>query len=65
MTFDSFWFDFYLQDKLFGFGFCSIKNENLFRSLLSIYWNDREILIDLFWIRIYTGICLIGYKDNE
>ncbi len=55
MSFNLFWLDFYLQEKLFGFGILNFKNsEDINRNLFSIYWNDRELLIDLFWIRILT-----------
>lgn len=54
MTLDLFWIDFWLQDRLFGFGLFSIKREETMRSLFSIYWNEGELLIDLFWFRIYT-----------
>ncbi len=64
MTFNLFWIDYYWVDKLFGFGFCTIKTENKVRSLFSIYWNDRDLLIDLFWFRIVTYFVLIGYKED-
>jgi hypothetical protein len=54
MTLDIFWIDCWLQDKLFGLGLLTIKREELIRSLFSIYWNDGELLIDLFWFRILT-----------
>ena len=46
------WVDFWPQDKLFGFGLLSFKTENLFRNFLSVYYNDGEIIIDIFWVRI-------------
>ena len=64
MTFDLAWFDFFFKDRIFGFGFLTYKGENIIRSLFSIYWNDRELMIDLFWIRILTYIVLIGYKEE-
>jgi len=65
MKLDLFWIDFWPQDKLFGFGLFCIKREEIVRNLFSIYWNDRDLMIDLFWIRILTHTVLIGYKDNE
>ena len=56
MTFNIFWIDVWIKDKLFGIGFLTIKQEELHRSLSSIYWNDGELLIDLFWIRILTTV---------
>jgi len=54
MTFDLFWFDFWLKDRLFGFGFFTAKGEDTNRSLLAAYWNGGELLIDFFWLRIYA-----------
>lgn len=56
MAFDLFWMDFWIRDKLFGFGILSLKKEDFHKSLLAIYWDDGEILIDLFWFsfRIFT-----------
>ena len=55
MTIDLFWIDFFLKERLFGFGILSIKNDDWFnRSLLSIYWNDGELLIDLLYFRVVT-----------
>ena len=54
MTFDLFGIDFYLSARLFGFWFLSFKGDNLHRSLISIYYSDRELLVDLFWFRILT-----------
>lgn len=65
MKFNLFWIDFYIHDRLFGFGLCSFETENWSRNLFSIYWNDRELLIDLFWIRILTHTVLIGYNDPD
>jgi len=53
MVFDLAWIDFWLQDKLFGFGIFTIKCEEFLRSFFSIYYNDGEILMDILWIRIY------------
>ncbi len=49
------WLDFYWADKLFGFGIGSIVLEAWARSLLSIYWNDGELLIDVLWFRVLTA----------
>lgn len=55
MQFTLFWIDFFLKDKLLGFGLCSIKNyEGIHRNLLSIYWNDGDLLIDFFWFRVLS-----------
>lgn len=54
MTFQLFGFDFYLQDKLFGFWLFGIHNQEEPRNLFCIYWNDGELLIDLFWVRILS-----------
>ena len=51
MTFRLFWIDIFVKERLFGFGFFTL-GEEFIRSFLSVYWNDRELLIDLFWIRI-------------
>ncbi|KKK63197.1 hypothetical protein LCGC14_2996680 [marine sediment metagenome] len=69
MTFNLFWIDFWLSDHLFGFGLCCFKTdgwcrEAKFRNLFSIYWNDKELMIDLFWFRIVTHVVLIGYKEK-
>ncbi|KKN02404.1 hypothetical protein LCGC14_1118060 [marine sediment metagenome] len=69
MTFDLFWIDFYPSDRLFGFGLFGIRTEDssgerTLRNLFSIYWNDRELMIDLFWFRIVTHAVLIGYKEE-
>ena len=65
MTFDLFWVDFFLSERLFGFGLLSIKNgEDIHRSFLAIYWNDREIMIDFLWFRIVTTTCLLFYKGK-
>jgi len=37
MVFDLAWIDFWLQDKLFGFGIFTIKCEEFLRSFFSIY----------------------------
>ncbi len=54
MTFDLFGIDIYWSDRLFGFWFCSFKNsdQEIHRSLFTIYWNNGELLIDLFWIHL-------------
>ncbi|MEE9302679.1 MAG: hypothetical protein V3U84_02730 [Thiotrichaceae bacterium] len=49
------WIDFWWVDYLFGFGLLTINTGERSRSLLSIYWNDGELLIDLLWLRVYTG----------
>lgn len=54
MTFYLFWADFWFWDNLFGFGILSVKREDFYRSLFAIYYNDGELLIDLFWFRIIT-----------
>lgn len=54
MKFSLLWIDLFLKDNLVGFGFCSSKNYDGFhRSLLAIYWNDGELLIDLLWFRVF------------
>jgi len=63
MTIDLAWIDFYLKDRLFGFGFLSITNELKFKSLFAVYWNDRQLLVDLFWIRVIKHRILWGYKN--
>ena len=55
MTFDLFWIDFFIKDRLFGFGIFTIKRDETIRSFLSIYSNDGELLMDLLWFRIYTN----------
>lgn len=53
MTFELFWFDFYWEDKMFGFGFCLFKNveKEMFRGLFTVHWSSCFSL-DLFWINI-------------
>jgi len=58
MTLNLFWVDFWLKDRLFGIGLFTVKQEELHRSLFSIYWNDGETLIDLLWFRIYSDFPL-------
>lgn len=62
MTFDLFWMDFWFRDNLFGFGILSLKKEDFHKSLLAIYYNDGELLIDLFWFRIITAYSFWGRK---
>ncbi len=47
--------DFFWSDRLLGLGIATITLENLVRSLFLIYWNNGDLLIDLFWFRVYTG----------
>ena len=54
MEFTLLWIDLFPKDRLFGFGVFSIKNYGaLNRNLLSIYWNNGELLIDLLWFRVH------------
>ena len=67
MTFDLFGIDFYRKEELFGFWLGSIKSSHieLHRSLLSIYWNDGNFTVDLFWFRVvdaYPIDWVIGLK---
>jgi len=64
MSFNLFWLDFWLQDRLFGFGFFTFEGEELHRSLFSIYWNNGELMIDLLWFRILTYFVFGGYKEK-
>ena len=60
MTFDVFWIDFYFEDRLFGFGVFSFKKEiELNKNMFSFHYNNGEIIIDLFWKRIYSGFPFI------
>ena len=54
MTFNLFGIDFYLLDKLFGFWGVTFKDveKEIHRSLFALYWNDGNLLIDLFWFHI-------------
>lgn len=52
MTFNLLWIDYWFAEQLFGFGFFTFKQEESIRSLIAIYWNDGELLFDLFWIRL-------------
>lgn len=54
MTFDLFWIDIFFEERLFGFGVFSLKRDNVPYNLLAIYWNDGELFIDLFWLRLPT-----------
>lgn len=54
MTFDLFWIDIFFEECLFGFGAFSFKLDNIPYNLLAIYWNDGELFIDLFWLRLPT-----------
>ena len=67
MTFDLFGIDFYRKDEFFGFWLGAIKNidKEMHRSLFGIYWNDGNLLIDLFWFHIvdtYPIDWVIGLK---
>ena len=62
------WVDFYIKDNLFGIGILTAKNDENIKSLLSFYWNDGELLIDLFWFRIYSKYPFFFwwfYKDEK
>ena len=53
MGFALLWIDFFLKEKLFGFGIGGVEKHNGFdKSLFSIYWNNGALLIDFFWFRI-------------
>jgi len=55
MTFTLFGIDFYLQDKIFGFYLCTLKDGDWHsKSLFTIYYSDSTLFLDLFWIRILT-----------
>jgi hypothetical protein len=55
MMFQLFGFDFFMQEKLFGFWFCGIKNcESINRHLFSVYYMAGDLFIEAFWIRIFT-----------
>jgi len=58
MTFQLFGIDFYWIERIFDFWFCSLKIETdsntWHRSLFGIIYNEGEIDIDLFWVRICT-----------
>ena len=58
MTFQLFGIDFYWIEKIFSFWFCSLKIETesneWHRCLFGINYNEVEIDIDLFWLRICT-----------
>lgn len=53
MSLQLFGFDFIRLDSLYGFWFFEVKNWNkdLHRSLLSIYWNDGEFIVDFLFMR--------------
>jgi len=59
------WIDFYWADRLFGLGIGSIVTENWIRNLLSAYWNDGELLVDVLWFRVYTGFPYIKFFNSE
>lgn len=54
MTFDLFWVDAYIEEKLFGFGVFTIKGMDSVRSrsLFSVYWADGMLLLDLFYFKV-------------
>jgi len=54
MTFQLFGTDWYTRERFFGFWIGGLKNNSYHRNLFCIYWADRELLIDLFWIRVCT-----------
>ena len=61
MNFKLFWIDFWLDDRLMGFGFFTVEVtvEDGFesqRSLFEIYYSDGEIFIDFFWFHIYVAV---------
>ena len=55
MTIDLFWVDLFAYDKLFGFGLGTVKTDKSHRSLLSVYYNDGEVLLDMLWFNIYQN----------
>lgn len=65
MTFDLFWIDFFIKERLFGFGIFSIKGEEIHRSFVAVYWNDGELLVDLFWFRIFSAFPFWRLYDDE
>lgn len=48
--------DFFIPEQVFGFGILGVDScdDFIHRYLFSIYWNDGEISIDLFWFKIFT-----------
>jgi hypothetical protein len=54
MTFSLLWFCFSISNNLFGIGIGTVQmwTTDTVRSLLTVYWNDGELLVDLFWIRV-------------
>ena len=57
MQFNLLSIDWFWQEKLFGFSIFNIQEDNyeFHRSLFEIYWNDREVFIDILWIHIING----------
>ena len=65
MTFDILWIDFWLKDKLFGFGILCVKTTEGIRNFFSVYWNDGELLVDLLWFRVYTDFPFSFLHNDE
>jgi hypothetical protein len=57
MTFDLFWIDCFMEDKLWGFGLFSFQGAEEPKSLLSFYWKEDCLTIYLFWFRFEGEIC--------
>jgi hypothetical protein len=59
-SFVIFYFDCYIFDNLYGFGFIHFKFEPEYdftqRSLFSIYYSNGIWFIDLFWLHIIGDI---------
>jgi hypothetical protein len=54
MQFTLLWIDLFLKDNNIGFALCSLRNyDDFHRSLFAVYWNDGELLIDLFWFWVH------------
>jgi len=54
MQFTLVWIEFFLKEKLFGFGVGEVEKYDKFsRNLFSIYRHSGGLQIDLLWFRVY------------
>ena len=63
MTFDLFWVEGFIVDKIFGVGLFTLKRypegEPKHRSLLSVYWNNGVWIVDVLYFRV------AGFYQNQ
>ncbi len=52
MVFTLFWIDFFVKERLFGFGIMSFCGEECSNSLFSIYYAKKSLSLQLFYFKI-------------